>query len=106
MDILSEKPIADSMETCSRIYKKVTSAGKKMAVTMSHRFDQDKQSLESAVHSGDYGSLDYVVGRFTMALRKFGDWGAKFRHEMADPLLIEGTVHHFDIFRGLTKFRL
>ena len=103
MDILSEKPIADSMETCSHIYKKVTSAGKKMAVTMSHRFDQDKQSLEAAVHSGEYGPLDYVVGRFTMALRKFGAWGANFRHEMADPLLIEGAVHHFDIFRGLTR---
>ena len=103
MDILSEKPIADNMAACCRIYKKVTSAGKKMAVTMSHRFDQDKQSLEAIVHSGAYGKLDYVIGRFTMALRKFGAWGASFRHEMIDPLLIEGTVHHFDIFRGLTK---
>ena len=102
MDILSEKPIADKMETCCRIYKKVTSAGKKMAVTMTHRFDQDKQSLEAAVQNGEYGHLDYVVGRFTMALRKFGAWGA-FRHEMPDPLLIEGTVHHFDIFRGLAR---
>ncbi len=34
-----------------------------MAVTMSHRFDQDKQTLEQAIRSGAYGRLNYVIGR-------------------------------------------
>ena len=72
-----------------------------MAVTMNHRFDQDKQSLEAAIHSGRYGQLSYVVHRFTDMCPKFGDWGAVYRHRMADPLLIEGSVHHFDIHRAL-----
>lgn len=101
LHILSEKPIADTMEGCCRIYRKVKAAGKKMAVTMSHRFDQDKQSLEAAIKSGDYGPLNYIVHRFTHNCRRFGSWG-KFRHEMADPLLVEGTVHHFDILRALS----
>ena len=101
MHILSEKPISDSMESSVRIYKKVKAAGKKMAVTMSHRFDQDKQSLEHYIKSGEYGRLNYVVCRFTHNCRKFASWG-KFRHEIPDPLLIEGAVHHFDIFRALT----
>jgi predicted dehydrogenase len=100
LHILSEKPIADTMEACCRIYRKVRAAGKKMAVTMSHRFDQDKQSLEAAIKSGDYGPLNYIVHRFTHNCRRFGSWG-KFRHEMADPLLVEGSVHHFDILRAL-----
>jgi hypothetical protein len=33
--ILSEKPIADTMEACCRIHRKVRAAGLKMAVTMS-----------------------------------------------------------------------
>jgi len=99
--ILSEKPIADTMEACCRIYHRVRKAGVKMAVTMSHRFDQDKQSLESAVKSGAYGRLNYVVHRFTHNCREFGSWG-KFRHEIPDPLLIEGTVHHFDMLRALS----
>jgi predicted dehydrogenase len=99
--ILSEKPIADSMAACCRIYRKVNDAGLKMAVTMSHRFDQDKQSLEAAIKSGEYGPLNYIVHRFTHNCRKFASWG-KFRHEIADPLLIEGTVHHFDILRALS----
>jgi len=99
--ILSEKPIADTMAACSRIYKKVKAAGLKMAVTMSHRFDQDKMSLEAEVKSGKYGRLHYIVHRFTQNCRKFGAWG-KFRHEIPDPLLVEGTVHHFDILRALS----
>ncbi|MEI7632671.1 MAG: Gfo/Idh/MocA family oxidoreductase [bacterium] len=101
MDILSEKPITDTIESSCRVYKKVKAAGKKMAVTLSHRFDQDKQSLEREIKSGNYGDLNYCVCRFTHNCRAFGSWG-KFRHEIPDPLLIEGSVHHFDIFRALS----
>jgi predicted dehydrogenase len=99
--ILSEKPIADTMEACCRIYHKVMKAGKKMAITMSHRFDQDKQTLEALIKSGDYGSLNYIVCSLTYECRKYPTWG-EFRYKMADPLLIEGAVHHFDILRALT----
>jgi predicted dehydrogenase len=102
LDILSEKPIADSMEASCRIAAKVKAAGRKMCVTMSHRFDQDKASLEERVWSGEYGKLNYVVHRFTHNCRAFGSWG-EFRHRMADPMLVEGTVHHFEIHRALAR---
>jgi len=99
--ILSEKPIADSMDACCRIYREVKASGKKMAVTMSHRFDRDKQTLEHEIKSRKYGRLNYIMGRFTNNCRQFGSWG-EFRHKIADPLLVEGTVHHFDILRALS----
>jgi len=102
LHILSEKPIADSMEASCRIAAKVQAADRKMCVTMSHRFDQDKLSLEEHVWSGAYGPPNYIVHRFTHNCRKFGTWG-EFRHKMADPMLIEGTVHHFEIHRALTR---
>jgi len=98
--ILSEKPIADTMPACCRIFAKVKRAGLKMAVTMSHRFDQDKQTLERELRSGAYGPLNSLIGRNTWNCRRFASWGA-FRHQIPDPLLVEGTVHHFDIIRGL-----
>ncbi len=100
LDILSEKPIADTMEGSVRIARKVEQAGRKMGITMSHRFDQDKSTLRSLVHSGDHGPLDYLVCRFTCDNRKFGSWG-QFRHKIADPLLIEGSIHHLDILADL-----
>ncbi len=97
MHILSEKPIADTLEGAVRIAEKVKRAGKKMGVTMSHRFDQDKTTLRKELHSGRNGAIDYIVCRFTCNMRNFGDWGAHFRHTMIDPLMIEGSVHHLDI---------
>jgi len=101
MHILSEKPIADTMAGCIHVYRKVKAAGLKMAVTMSHRFDQDKQTLAREVASGRYGRLNYVIGRNTWNCRRRGDWG-EFRYDIADPLLVESTVHRFDIIRAVT----
>lgn len=100
LHILSEKPIGDTLDSSIRIADKVRVAGKKMAVTMSHRFDQDKQTLKHLLRSGDYGTPDYLVMRFTCDCRQFASWG-KFRHEMRDPLMIEGAVHHLDILADL-----
>ncbi len=101
MHILSEKPIADTLEGAVRIAEKVKRAGKKMGVTMSHRFDQDKTTLRQELRSGRNGALDYLICRFTCNMRNFGDWGAAFRHTMKDALMIEGSVHHLDILADL-----
>lgn len=102
MDVLSEKPIADTMEASVRVLKKVQAAGKRMGVTMSHRFDADKVTFRQVLESGRLGRLDYVVARFTCANRKYGSWGS-IRHDMPDPLLIEGAVHHLDILRSFAQ---
>ncbi len=104
MHILSEKPIADTMESSCRIAKKVESAGKKMGVTMSHRFRQDVTTLREEIRSGKWGRLDYLSGIYTIEGRKFGTWG-KFRHEIPDPLMIEGSVHHLDILADMAGDR-
>ena len=104
LHILSEKPIADTLAGSCRIADKVRRAGKKMAVTMSHRFDQDKTTLRQELRSGRYGEVDYLVLRFTCDCRQYGSWGA-FRHDIPDTLLIEGGVHHLDILADLAGAR-
>ena len=101
LHVISEKPIADTLEAAVRIAAKVQRAGKKMGVTMSHRFDQDKTTLRHELRSGRPGAIDYLVCRFTCGLRKFGDWGAHFRHTMEETLMIEGSVHHLDIIADM-----
>lgn len=100
LHILSEKPIADTLEASVRIAEKVDRADVKMGVTMSHRFDRDKTTLRREIRSDDYGPLDYLVGRSTWAKRKYGSWG-HFRHEMEDALLIEGGVHQLDFLADM-----
>lgn len=100
MHILSEKPIADTLAASLRIADKVMNSGLKMGVAMSHRFDADKTTLREELRSGKYGRLDYLACRFTCDCRKYASWG-RFRHEMAEPLMIEGAVHHLDILADL-----
>jgi len=100
MDILSEKPIADTLEASVRIARKVKAAGAKMGVTMTHRFDQDKTSLRHALRSGAYGALDYLTCHYSGRYREYGSARA-YRHEMEHPLLIEMAVHHLDILADL-----
>jgi predicted dehydrogenase len=103
--ILSEKPIADTLAASVRIRDAVQAAGLKMGVTMSHRFDRDKTSIRRRIRDDEQGPLDYLVGRFTCDMREYGDWGG-FRHEMADPLLIEGGVHQLDFLADMAGERV
>ncbi|MCU4975484.1 Gfo/Idh/MocA family oxidoreductase [Halobacteria archaeon AArc-m2/3/4] len=103
--VLCEKPIADTLEASVRIAEKVEWSGKKMGVTMSHRFDRDKTTLRRELRSGDHGRLDYLVLRFTCNCRSFGSWGGEWKYEMDDPLLVSGGIHHLDILADLAESR-
>jgi predicted dehydrogenase len=101
VDILCEKPIADTMAGALRVARKVKGASRKMAVTMSHRFDQDKTTLRQIIRSGRLGRVNTVSCRHAADLREHMAWGALFRHTMQDPLMIEGAVHHLDLVADL-----
>ena len=65
---------------------------------------QDITTLRTLIRSGDYGPLDYLVSRFTCENRTYGTWGA-FRYEIADPLMVEGAVHHLDLLADMAGGR-
>ena len=65
VDVLCEKPIADTMAPRCASPQKVKAAGRKMAVTMSHRFDQDKTTLRTLVRSGRLGKVNNVSCRYS-----------------------------------------
>ena len=102
MAILSEKPIADTWDASLDIYRRVTASGVKMAVTQNYRYTPPHLTLRSILRSGELGRLNYVVGRFAADYRLYGSWGKTFRHEIPHGLLVEGSVHHFDMLRNLT----
>ncbi|MCC2686726.1 MAG: oxidoreductase domain protein [Paenibacillaceae bacterium] len=97
--ILMEKPIAEDMESSCRVYHKVKQSGKKMSISMSHRYDQDKKTLEALIKSGDYGKLHYLIGRFTTNNRAAVNNPKEYAHHN---FLISSVIHHFDIIRSLT----
>ncbi|MDB5084193.1 MAG: gfo/Idh/MocA family oxidoreductase [Bacilli bacterium] len=97
-DVLSEKPISDSVESSLRILEKVRSTGKKMGITMTHRFRQHIWTLRDLMQSGAYGKLDYIVFNFNWNRRD----GLKPRQaSMENTMFIEGAVHHLDLLENL-----
>jgi predicted dehydrogenase len=105
LDVLCEKPIADTMAGSLRIARKIDKAGRKMAVTMSHRFDQDKTTLRRVVRSGVLGRINAIGMRFQGDMRQHMAWSSLFRHRMQHPLLVEGSIHHFDILADFAGAR-
>jgi predicted dehydrogenase len=101
MDILSEKPIADTWEACERIVRAVRESGVRMQVIQNYRFTPFMLAFRQALRDGALGRINYIMGRFAADYRERASWGAAFRHEIPHSLLVEGAVHHFDMLRNL-----
>lgn len=107
LPVLSEKPISDKLSEVTEIVQAVNKAGVKMVVIQNYRFTPRMLAFRDVLRSGRLGRLQYLVARFQADYRVFGSWGAKlglsdFRHEMDDPLVIDASIHHFDMIRNLT----
>ena len=107
LPVLSEKPISDKLSEVTEIVRAVKKAGVKMAIIQNYRFTPRMLGFRDVLRSGRLGRLQYLVARFQADYRVFGSWGSKlglsdFRHEMDDPLVIDASIHHFDMIRNLT----
>jgi len=102
MAILSEKPIADTLEASVRIKRMVEAAGLPMVVVQNYRYSPFMLAFREVLRQQRLGRLNYLIGRFAADYNPPKSWGRRFRHEMDYALLIEGSVHHFDMIRNLT----
>lgn len=96
--VISEKPIADTLEAAIRITDMIEEAGLKMGVTMSHRFRDDVRTLRRMVRSGEHGDVDYLVSRYAVNARSRGSWARDSLYDWEGyPMLVDGAVHHLDL---------
>lgn len=102
MNILSEKPISDKLEDVVSTYKLVRKANIKMAITQNYRYESPILTLKAALESGRLGRVDYIISRYASDYRKPGSWDVGSVYEMENPLLFEGSIHHFDMIRNLS----
>jgi predicted dehydrogenase len=100
LDVLLEKPMAVSMQECIRLTRLSQQQDRRLALTMTHRFDQAHTTLRNAVHAAGDGGLDYLVYRLTANLRVRNTWG-RYRHAMDDITLVDAAIHHFDLLRDM-----
>lgn len=101
MPVICEKPIADRLDSAKKMLQTAKRTGLPCAIIQNYRYAPNKQELVRIRDEGRLGRLQHVLGRYACDYRKYGSWGA-WRHDMQFGLLLEGSVHHFDMLRFLS----
>ena len=97
LDAISEKPMADSMANCKAMLRTAKETGRTYVVSQNYRYSPSMWTLAKVVRSGKLGAVGQVKLDFFMGV----DFGG-FRHEMKYPLIIDMSIHHFDLMRFIT----
>lgn len=95
--VLSEKPLADSMEHAREMVETAQRAGKIFAVIQNRRYDPNIRRMASFLSSNALGPLTTVNSDFYIPAH-FGG----FRDHMPHVLLLDMAIHSFDAARLLT----
>jgi predicted dehydrogenase len=99
LHVLSEKPIADSMAASRRIVARAARSKGTFMVSQKGRFHPWVRRFREAVQRQEVGPISHLTLHYRAALFRWGASG--FRHLMDDPLLVEMSIHHFDLIRAL-----
>ncbi|WP_284315485.1 Gfo/Idh/MocA family protein [Labrys miyagiensis] len=95
--VLSEKPMANSMEEAHDLVKRAATAGRIHAVVQNRRYLSAIRRIARLVASGAIGDITSVHADFFVAPH-FGG----FREEMDHVLLLDMAIHTFDAMRCMT----
>ncbi|MCB9154692.1 MAG: Gfo/Idh/MocA family oxidoreductase [Caldilineae bacterium] len=92
--VLSEKPLAESMESGQEILAAAERTGVLHMVSQDYRYRPPVQTVKRVLDSGDLGAVGSVTVGFFKSLIRSG-----FHDTLAYPLTIDMSIHHFDLMR-------
>lgn len=94
LPVLSEKPLADTLEAAREIVRVADETGVLHMVAQNYRYSVPAQTLKQVIDSGRMGR----IGAVTVDFFKGPHFGG-FREEMDYPLIIDMSIHHYDMMR-------
>lgn len=94
--VLGEKPLSDSIEQAREMVAEAARTGRIYAVSQNRRYKLGVRRLRAFLDSGALGRVTTACCDFFMALPAGG-----FRAVMDHVLLVDMSIHHFDIARFL-----
>lgn len=96
LPVLSEKPLANTYEDAQAIVQKSNETGILHMVAQNYRYSTPAQTLKQVLQSDMMGA----IGAVSVEFYKGPHFGG-FREEMPYPLIIDMSIHHFDLMRYL-----
>lgn len=92
--VLTEKPLAGRLEDARAIVAVAESSGVLCSVAQNYRYRPLAQTVKAILDGGELGALGAVRAEFFR-----GPHFGGFREEMPHPLIIDMSIHHFDMMR-------
>jgi len=95
--VVGEKPMASSLAEGRRMVRTSEQTGRMYMVGQSRRWDPQHDIIRKAISAGKIGQVTSINCDFFLGAH-FGG----FRAEMESPLVLDMSIHHFDLARYLT----
>jgi len=96
--VLIEKPLADCMEAAREMVACAKANGVVLMVSQNYRFRAAARAVRKVIADGGIGPPGYLDVEF----HKAPAFEGSFRLHMEYPLLVDMSIHHFDLMRYLT----
>ncbi len=94
LPVLTEKPLAGTLEDARAIAAAAEASGLLCSVAQNYRYRPLSKTIKTTLDAGDLGA----VGAVQVGFYKGPHFGG-FREEMAQPLIVDMSIHHFDMLR-------
>ena len=98
LHVLTEKPLADNMEHARQMVEAADDAGLTLMVSQNYRFCRWVKTVRHLLYEDGYGPPDNIYVRFARSLQV-----QSWRLSMEHPLVVDMSIHHFDLMRAITE---
>jgi predicted dehydrogenase len=98
LHVISEKPMADTLANCRAMLRAAEASGKMYVVSQNYRYNPVTWTMAEVIRSGRLGQ----IGQVKIDFFKGVDFRGGFRHEMDYPVIVDMSIHHFDLLRFIT----
>ena len=99
--VMVEKPLAMSLAEADELIELAGSVSRLLMVSQNYRYRAPLRAVQQFVASGQLGDLIAVNAEFRRHTQTlFGE--GNFRYQMEHPLVLDMSIHHFDMLRAIT----
>ncbi|MHC4249497.1 MAG: Gfo/Idh/MocA family protein [Planctomycetota bacterium] len=95
--VITEKPLAGTMEDARAMAEAADAAGRRLAVSQNYRYSAPARTVQELVKTERVGT----PGAFAVEFFRGPRFEGSFRRHMPYPLTIDMSIHHYDLIRAI-----